>query len=73
VAIGETVRAEKEIQWTIGRVPILTDKDDDESIAGYVGDGKTKAWLSRKALAAFVVQELAKNQWIQQQPLVSSP
>ncbi|KIJ34995.1 hypothetical protein M422DRAFT_262957, partial [Sphaerobolus stellatus SS14] len=73
VAIGETVRADQEVLWTIGRVPILTDKEDDSFIDGYVGDKKTKAWLSRKAFAAFVAQELKNNDWIRKQPLLSSP
>jgi len=73
VAIGETVRADQEILWTIARVPILTDKENEEFVAGYVGDHRTKAWLTRKAFAAFVVQELVKNEWIRKQPLISSP
>ena len=73
VAIGETVRADHDILWTIVRVPILTDKDEDRFVAGYVGDKKTKAWLPRKGFAAFVAQELKSNEWVQKQPLLSTP
>ena len=72
VAIGETVRADTEVMWTIGRVPLLTDKLEEKFVAGYVGDGQTTAWLPRRAFAEFVVEELSKNEWIQKQPLVSS-
>jgi hypothetical protein len=73
VAIGETVRADPDALWTIGRVPILTDKMDDRFIAGYVGDKHTKAWLPRRSFGAFVTEELSKNLWIRKQPLISSP
>ncbi|KAF8519334.1 NAD-P-binding protein [Hysterangium stoloniferum] len=73
VAIGETVRSDPDAIWTIVRVPILTDKMDDHFIAGYVGDKHTKPWLPRRAFAAFVTEELSKNQWIRKQPLISSP
>jgi len=63
----------EEIDWTIARVPVLTDKHSTEYIAGYVGDGKTKPFLSRAAFAHFVVEELSKNQWVHKLPLVSSP
>lgn len=72
VAIGETVRADTEAMWTIGRVPLLTDKLEDKFMAGYIGDGKTTAWLPRRAFALFVAEELSKNEWIRKQPLVSS-
>ncbi|KIJ34994.1 hypothetical protein M422DRAFT_782697 [Sphaerobolus stellatus SS14] len=73
VAIGKTVGAEQELSWTIVRVPILTDKDDDSFVVGYVGDNKTNASLSRKGFAAFVTQELKENNWVRKQPLISSP
>lgn len=74
VAIGETIRGEgAELEWTIARVPVLTDKESKEVVAGYVGDGKTKTTLSRAAFAAFVIDELDKNEWIKKAPLVCSP
>jgi len=75
VAIGDTIRGEEgqELIWTIVRVPLLTNSESKDVIAGYVGDGKTGTSLSRAAFAAFVVGELAKNEWTRQAPLISSP
>jgi len=74
VAIGETIRGEgAELEWTIARVPVLTDKESKEAIAGYVGDGRTKTTLSRAAFASFVLGELEKNEWVKKAPLVCSP
>ncbi|GJJ09273.1 hypothetical protein Clacol_003495 [Clathrus columnatus] len=73
VAIGETIRADPDLDYTIIRVPILTDDSDESFVVGYVGDKHIKTTLSRRAFAAFVMQELYKNQWIRKQPLISSP
>jgi len=63
----------EDIEWTIVRVPVLTDAKDNQFVAGYVGDGKTKPWLSRTAYANFVMEEVVKRNWVHQLPLVSSP
>jgi len=75
VAIGDTIRGEEgqDLIWTIVRVPLLTNSESKNVIAGYVGDGKTKTSLSRAAFAAFVVGELDKNEWTRRAPLISSP
>ncbi|RDB29044.1 hypothetical protein Hypma_015142 [Hypsizygus marmoreus] len=73
VAIGRNVRTEgADLDWTIVRVPVLTDKDSEEVIAGYVGDGKTNTFLSRSGFAAFVVNEIEKRDWVQKAPLICS-
>jgi len=73
VAIGQTIRSQgDELDWTIVRVPFLTDKETKDVVAGYVGDGKTGATLSRAGFAAFFVQELEKGEWIKKAPLISS-
>lgn len=72
VAIGNTVRADPDVLWTLARVPILTSGDSTRYHAGYIGDGTTSAQLTRKAFAAFVVTELSKNEWIRKSPLISS-
>jgi len=71
VAIGETIRASGDLVWTLARVPILTSQKKTEVVAGYVGDKKTKAWLSRAGYAAWVIQELDKNEWARESPLIS--
>ncbi|KAF5377229.1 hypothetical protein D9615_006343 [Tricholomella constricta] len=73
VAIGKNVRTQgADLDWTIVRVPVLTDKESEEVIAGYVGDGKTGTFLSRAGFAAFVVGEIERKQWIQKAPLICS-
>jgi len=74
VAIGETIRKEGDaLDWTIVRVPILSDSSDKKFVVGYVGDGKTGVWLTRAGFAAFTVQELARNEWVKAAPLVTLP
>jgi len=73
VAIGEAVRGEQELAWTIVRVPLLTTSESKNVIAGYIGDGKIGSSLPRAAFAAFVVKELEKNEWMRKAPMISSP
>lgn len=73
VAIGETVRREGEgIEWTIVRVPMLTDGDSEETIAGHIGDGRMKLSLSRIGFATFCTNELARREWVLKAPALSS-
>lgn len=72
VAIGKVVE-ESQLDWTIARVPLLRDKDDERFVAGYVGDGQTTTCLSRAGFVAFVVQELDRNEWVKAAPLITSP
>lgn len=74
VAVGEVVRQqESELVWTIVRVPILTNSESTQVVAGYVGDGKTGTRLPRAAFASFVLNELENNEWCDKAPLISSP
>jgi putative NADH-flavin reductase len=74
VAIGEVIRTKGDaLDWTIVRVPVLTNKESEEVVAGHVGDGKTGTTLSRKAYAAFTVHEVENMEWIKEAPLISSP
>jgi putative NADH-flavin reductase len=78
VAIGDTIREEGEkLDWMIVRVPILTNQQKTEFVAGYVGDGKTTAGLSRSALAVFMIKEAEtppdRSEWTRKAPLLSSP
>jgi len=73
VAVGEVIRSKGDVlDWTIVRVPILTNKESEEAVAGYIGDGKTGTFLSRKAYAAFTVHEVENTGWIKESPLISS-
>ena len=72
VGIGNIIRTEGDaLDWTIARVPFLTNSSSRDVVAGYVGDGKTGTTLSRAGFAAFVLQELAKNEWVKEAPLIT--
>jgi len=72
VAIGEVVTQKgADLDWTIVRVPFLTNGDTEATIAGYVGDGKTGIRLARKAYAAFCIAEIEKREWVQKAPFVT--
>lgn len=74
VAIGETIRAQGDsLDWTIVRVPVLTNDQTKEVVAGYVGDGRVKPKLSRAGFASFVVKELEQGEWLCKAPLISTP
>ncbi|KAL1741534.1 hypothetical protein HDZ31DRAFT_45245 [Schizophyllum fasciatum] len=72
--LGEILRGPegKGIEWTMARVPWLTDDDNTETIAGYIGDGKTGLRLARKGFAKFMVGELKKREWVGKMPAISS-
>lgn len=73
VAIGENVRTHGgDLEWTIVRVPLLTNQESEEVITGYVGDGRTNTWLSRAGYAAFVIDEIGKRNWVKKAPLICS-
>ncbi|KAN0100943.1 hypothetical protein V8E55_000927 [Tylopilus felleus] len=72
VAVGNTIRTEGDaLDWTIVRVPFLTDSNSRDVVAGHVGDGKTGTTLTRVGFAAFVVQELADNKWVKDAPMIT--
>lgn len=73
VAIGEVIKKEgADLVWTIVRVPILTNSEAAQTVAGYVGDGKTGTTLSRAGFASFVLGELENNEWLDKAPLISA-
>ncbi|TFK34827.1 NAD-binding protein [Crucibulum laeve] len=73
VAVGKVIRNEgADLEWTIVRVPILTNKDTREVVSGYVGDGKMGTILARKAYAAFSIGEIEKKEWVKKAPLISN-
>ncbi|KAM6498367.1 NAD-P-binding protein [Amanita muscaria] len=71
VAIGDTVRA-SDLDWTIVRVPFLTNGRSTDVVAGYVGDGQDSIFLTREGFAEFVVKEIEKREWVKKAPLLSS-
>ncbi|KAK7468627.1 hypothetical protein VKT23_003131 [Stygiomarasmius scandens] len=75
VAIGENIKKENDLDWTIVRVPILTNKEVKEVVAGFIGDGKVGTTLARVGFAAFVVTQLQmeSSQWIRKAPMICTP
>jgi len=71
VAIGDAVRA-SDLDWTIVRVPFLTNGRSTNVVAGYVGDGQDSIFLTREGFAEFVVKEIEKREWVKRAPLLSS-
>jgi len=72
VAIGEVMRGKGgELDWTIVRVPFLNNNNTELTLAGYVGDGKTGVGLSRKAFAAFCIEQIEKTEWVQKAPFIT--
>jgi len=71
VAIGDTVRA-SDLDWTIVRVPFLTNSSSTDVVAGYVGSGRDGACVTREGFAEFVVAEIEKREWVKKAPLISS-
>lgn len=73
IGIGNIIRTEGDaLDWTIVRVPFLSNSSSRDVVAGYVGDGKTGTTLTRAGFATFVLQELAKNEWVKEAPLITS-
>ena len=73
VAIGERFKEGGEgIEWTIVRVPMLTDAESEETIAGYIGDKRMGLSLSRIGYAAFCTNELVRREWICKAPALCS-
>ena len=74
VAIGDIVRTKGEdLDWTIVRVPILTNTESRAVVGGYIGDGKVGTLLPRLAFAVFMVEEVEKREWVKKAPMISAP
>lgn len=72
VAVGALFRQTEDIDWTVVRVPFLTNKPGTAVNAGYVGDGKVGWVLRRDAYAWFVMDELEKGEWVKRMPAISN-
>ena len=62
-----------DLEWTIVRVPALTNAKTKFVVAGYPGDGQSTVTLSRAAFAAWVTRELEEGQWKWRAPHLSDP
>jgi hypothetical protein len=75
VGIGKAVSAlpVDEIEWTLFRVPVLTNGDYKPVQTAMIGDGKDGMMLSRKSSAVWVLQELEEKKWVGKAPALSNP
>ncbi|KAI0318173.1 NAD(P)-binding protein [Amylostereum chailletii] len=74
VAIGKVINEAPEgIDWTIVRVSRLMNGERREVVAGYLGEGKIGTAVTRAGFAAFVMEEIQKQQWTRQRPLICTP
>ncbi|KAF7985195.1 hypothetical protein HWV62_7806 [Athelia sp. TMB] len=74
VAIAEAVAAEKDLDWTIFRVPNLTEASSDLPVyAGLLGPDYTGSLsLSRGSQARWILKEMEDNAWIKQAPAIGN-
>lgn len=66
--------SESGLDWTIVRLPMLSDKPTNGKInAGYTGDGTVNLFsLSRADLADFLLQQLSDKKWLHKSPVISN-
>ena len=74
VAIGKNVAAQTDFDWTVFRVPQLTNGDGDLPVfAGLIGpEYKGKRALSRASQARWVLQEIEERNWIKGAPALGN-
>ncbi len=69
--VAERVR-ESDRNWTLVRVPMLTDDPGTGDIrAGYLGQG-TGPRLSREDMASFIVRQLEDERYVHEAPVISN-
>ena len=72
-AAQEAVLENSNLDWTIVRPVMLTDKNDNLSILyNLKGVGKIKTAVSRNAVAHFIIDCIEKGQFIRQKPGISN-
>ena len=64
--------ANDDVDWTIARVPILTNSNQQHYRAGYIGEHTTGYTLAREGFGTFVLDELVNKGWVKKRPMVSS-
>lgn len=61
------------LDWTLVRLPMLTEKPGRGPVAGHIGDDGIKLLsLSRPVLADFLVDQLADETWLRKAPVISN-
>ncbi|WP_433620629.1 NAD(P)-dependent oxidoreductase [Paenibacillus cellulositrophicus] len=68
---AELIRA-SDLEWTLARIPVLTDRPGSLPKADYYGHGTVGTKLARADLATFLYDQLVETRFIRQAPAVSS-
>ncbi|KIW05402.1 uncharacterized protein PV09_03915 [Verruconis gallopava] len=72
--IGEVVSAQKDLDWTVFRIPHLNEGSKDLEVrTGFIGAGYDGSWeLSRASLVRWVLRELDEGKWTGRAPAVGN-
>ncbi|KAI5360572.1 Putative NAD(P)-binding domain, NAD(P)-binding domain superfamily [Septoria linicola] len=70
--IGNATKALNGLEWTVFRVPGLTNGHAGAVRAGYVGVKGDGMVLSRKSMAVWVLQEVDERKWVGKSPAISN-
>lgn len=73
LAAAATIRAANDLDWTMVRLPMLSDEPGGRGSLriGYLGKG-TGPRLSREDLADFMLRELVERRYLRQAPVISN-
>jgi hypothetical protein len=74
VGIGQAVAAAEDLDWTVFRVPHLTDEAADLPVfAGLLGpDFKGSMNLSRASIAVWILKEMEERKWVKKSPVLGN-
>jgi hypothetical protein len=74
VAIAKAVSTADDLEWTVFRVPHLTQKEADLPVAaGLLGpDFKGTIHLSRASMAVWILKEIEERQWVKKVPMLAN-
>jgi len=68
-AIAEQLAAQDDLDWTIMRVPMLTDGHASLNVyADVLGPGHVSAQVSRASMGRWILRELKEGRWIKKAP-----
>lgn len=62
----------EQLNWTLFRVPFLTNGKAGPVKASWAGRGEDGMFLSRKSLARWVLGEIEEKKWVGDAPLISN-
>ena len=70
IGLGTFIASQKSspVKWTLFRVPFLTNNEARPVTATYLGSGEDGMSLSRKSMAAWVAQEMVRDDWAMKTP-----